>query len=107
MKFWRRMWFTPSVESDKARICRLLKAGKPVKQVFLVVLSDAPGRLIDIYPSDVLKYRFYRRSKEIVIGISGDKGEAEELACGIIAGVYQTAGNFDIGAAIGVTPGKA
>ena len=107
MKFWRRMWFTPSVESDKARICRLLKAGKPVKQVFLVTLSEAPGRLIDIYPSSILKYRFYRRSKEIVIGVAGDKAEAEELACSIIVSAYNTSGNFDIGAAIGITPGKA
>jgi len=94
MKYWRRMWVTPSLESGKAKLFRELKAGRPKKSVWLVALSESPGHLLDIYPGKALRQKYFRKSRQTVIAAAGTKEEAEELSASILYSSYMMTGNF-------------
>ncbi len=90
------MWVSPSLEDGKAALYRKLRFGRPVKSVWLIALSEDGTHLVDIYPSKNLQQRYYRRSKQIVIGLASAKEEAEEMSGSILYEVYRRTGGFDL-----------
>lgn len=94
MKYWRRMWLTPSLESGKTKLFREFKAGRPDKSVWLVALSESPGHILDIYPGKTLRQKYYKKSGQVVIAAAGSKEEAEELSASILYSSFMQYGNF-------------
>ena len=94
MKYWRRMWISPSLESGKTKLFRELKSGRLKTSVWLIALSESSGHLLDIYPGKALRQKYFRKSGQMVIGAAGTKEEAEELSASILYSSYMLSGGF-------------
>ncbi len=94
MKYWRRMWISPSLEAGKVRLFRKFKSGRPDRSVWLIALSESSGHLLDIIPGKALRQKYFRKSAQTVIGAAGTKEEAEELSASILYSSYMLSGGF-------------
>ena len=100
MKYWRRMWISPSLANEKANLYKILRRGKKGPELWLIALSEDDSHLMDIYPQRILLQRHYRKSPQVVIGAAKSRGEAEELSGKIIQEVYRETGGFALREAV-------
>lgn len=96
MKYFRYMWISSSLDDRRADLFKKLNENIVPEEVFLIGVPGEKTHLLNIYPGEILKKKYYKESDELVIGAAGTKEEAEELAGGIIEMVHRRTGGFDI-----------
>lgn len=96
MKVFRYMWTTSSLDYTRESLYEDLKNNSVKNAVYLLALPENDLHVMDIYPSKILKQRYFRKSDQWIIGAAATKEEAEELGCSIINMVFQKTGKTDV-----------
>ncbi len=95
MRFYKKLYTSPSLQDKKRQIVRKLRAGKMMPSLYVITLSGQ-NDLMDIYHSILLKQPYYRKNPPFVIGIAESNGAAVELVQHILMDVYAKTGGFDL-----------
>ena len=93
MKYFRYMWIGRSLDGKRTEMIRKMKANSLPKSVYVLAVPEWDTHVLDIYPGNVLKQKYFKKSGQIVIGIAGSYDEAAELSGSIISSIYLETGN--------------
>ncbi len=98
MKWHKKMYIGESVK-DSVKAIRFEMAVKKVVLGYYMILlpEDGSTNLLDIVPSSQFALPCYKKRRNVVIGVAGDKMEAMELSGLIVGDVYTATHGFEIG----------
>ncbi|MDD6233908.1 MAG: hypothetical protein PUB17_01890 [Lachnospiraceae bacterium] len=117
MYWYKRLYFGDNAIEKSKEIMRSLKKNEPCFGIYLVVISNIQGNLLDIleWPEYVLdgpirqKARRFRHSDKddrCIVGVASGYQDALSLVRRIIDEVYRETGGFDIAGYLGVEQDK-
>lgn len=95
MRFYKKLYTSPSLQKKKRQIVWKLKTGKTLPFVYVITLSEQ-NDLMEIYHSSILKQTYYRKNPPYVIGIADSYPNAVELVQSILLDVNSQTGGYDI-----------
>ena len=95
MRFYKKLYTSPSLQKKKRQIVWKLKTGKTMPFLYVITLSEQ-NDLMDIYHSILLKQPYYRKNPPYIIGIADSHSEAVELIQHILMDVHEKTGGYDI-----------
>lgn len=95
MRFYKKLYISPSLRKKKRQIVWKLKMGKAVSFVYVITLAEQ-NDLMNIYQGLILKQPYYRKNPPFVLGIADSHSAALELVQQILMDVYDKTGNYDI-----------
>lgn len=95
MRFYKKLYASPSLQKKKRQIVWKLKAGKIVPSLYIITLSEQ-NDLMDIYHSVLLKQPYYKKNPPFVIGIADSHGAAVELVQHILMDIHEKTDGYDI-----------
>lgn len=95
MRFYKKLYISPSLRKKKRQIVWKLKMGKAVPFVYVITLAEQ-NDLMNIYQGLILKQPYYRKNSPFVLGIADSHSAALELVQQILMDVYDKTGNYDI-----------
>lgn len=95
MRFYKKLYISPSLRKKKRQIVWKLKMGKAVPFVYVITLAEQ-NDLMNIYQGLILKQPYYRKNPPFVLGIADSHSAALELVQQILMDVYDKTGNYDI-----------
>ena len=93
MKYFRYMWIGRSLDGKRTEMLKKLKSDSLPKSVYVLAVPETDTHVLDIYPGNVLKQKYYKESGQIVIGLAGSYEEAQELSGSIVSSVYLETGD--------------
>ncbi|MBQ6550292.1 MAG: hypothetical protein IJL78_02660 [Lachnospiraceae bacterium] len=93
MKYFRYMWIGRSLDGRRTEVFRKLKSDSLPKSVYVLAVPETDTHVLDIYPGNVLKHKYFKKSQQIVIGLAGSYDEAQELSGSIVSSVYLETGS--------------
>lgn len=107
MYWYKKIYFGDNAIDKSKEIMRALRKNEPCFGIYLVVLSQTEGSLLDIYewpeyisdgPVRKRKHRFFRGagSDRCIVGVASGYQDALLLVRRIIDEVYHETGGFDI-----------
>lgn len=95
MRFYKKLYISPSLRKKKRQIVWKLKMGKAVPFDYVITLAEQ-NDLMNIYQGLILKQPYYRKNPPFVLGIADSHSAALELVQQILMDVYDKTGNYDI-----------
>lgn len=95
MRFYKKLYISPSLQKKKRQIVWRLKMGKVMPFVYVITLAEQ-NDLMNIYQGIVLKQPYYRKNPPFVIGIADSHGAAVELVQHILMDIHDKTGSYDI-----------
>ena len=95
MRFYKKLYISPSLRKKKRQIVWKLKMGKAVPFVYVITLAEQ-NDLMNIYQGLILKQPYYLKNPPFVLGIADSHSAALELVQQILMDVYDKTGNYDI-----------
>jgi hypothetical protein len=75
---------------------RKMKWGKQQFNIFAITLSPNEHDLLEIYPSNVLTQKHYRKSDLVVVGIAYGKEEAMDMMQLVLQDCMEATGDLDV-----------
>ena len=87
------MWIGRSLDGRRTEMIRKMKLNSLPKSVYVLAVPEWDTHVLDIYPGNVLKQKYFKKSGQIVIGMAGSYDEATELSGSIISSVYLQTGS--------------
>lgn len=96
MKLFDYMWFGKTVADRRKEIWQMLSGGKAPEKVFLIVLPEAPTRVLDIMSASMLKNSRFFDAGDRIIAAAGSEEEARQLSSSILTMVHKRFGTPDI-----------
>ena len=93
MKYFRYMWIGRSLDGRREEMIRKMKSDSLPKSVYVLAVPEGNTHVLDIYPGNVLKQKYFKKSGQLVIGLAGSYDEAAELSGSIIGSVYHETGS--------------
>lgn len=100
MIWCKKFYCGDGIESDCARIVRLIKHKKPVEDIFVIALPVYGNNLLDIFEASELLKPFHNTKNLEIVGIASGKDSAMLLCGRIVDEVYKETGGFDVAAYI-------
>lgn len=85
-----------TIKKKHRKLIHAISRGKPVGGVYLLTCPSNPVNLMDLIPAKTLKFPYYKRHELHIMGLAGDKEEAEQLAADMILKVYTETGSFNV-----------
>lgn len=80
MRWYKDMYVGYSLLENKNQIIKDIKAGKTMRDKFLLTLPKNDYDTLEIYPSNILLQKWFQKSDDIVvIGVANGREEAMEL----------------------------
>lgn len=95
MRFYKKLYISPSLQKKKRQIVWRLKMGKAVPFVYVITLAEQ-NDLMNIYQGLILKQPYYRKNPPFVLGIADSYSAALELVQQILMDIHDKTGNYDI-----------
>jgi len=96
MKFYRYLSIAREDAGNSALLSALQK-GAPGKDAYLLALTNAKGRVVEILSGGKMSWRLKKdHSGTVVIGAAASKDSAELLACELLKDCYKKTGGFDL-----------
>jgi len=86
---------------NRYRIVRKIRWNKLQIDVYVITLASNPKNLLDIYPSYILRQKYFQKQEYLIVGIAKGYDEAVEVATRILMEVYTQTGAFGIREYIG------
>ena len=94
MHFYKDLLVGESVLGKENKICRKLKYGVGMLNVYVITLNQGNDNF-DIYYCPYLKQKALRKRSLCVIGLAGSHEEAVMMVTGLIRDIYTKTGNTD------------
>ena len=95
MRFYKKLYTSPSLQKKRRQIVWKLKAGKTLPYVYVITLAEQ-NDLMNIYQSLILKQPYYRKNPPYVLGIADSHSAAIELVQQILMDIHSQTGGYDI-----------
>ena len=95
MRFYKKLYTSPSLQKKKRRLVWNLKLGKTMPFVYVITLSEQ-NDLMDIYHNTILKQSYYKKNPPYVVGIAESYTSAISLVQDILLDVNAKTGGYDI-----------
>lgn len=113
MYWYKKLYFGDNAIEKSKEIMRSLKKNEPCFGIYLVVISNVPGNLLDIleWPGYILdgpirqkvsRLRNRDKSGRCIVGVASGYQDALLLVRRIIDEVYRETGGFDVAGYLGV-----
>ena len=106
MYWYKKLYFGDNAIEKSKEIMRSLKKNEPCFGIYLVVISNMPGNLLDIleWPirQKVSRLRNQDKSGRCIVGVASGYQDALLLVRRIIDEVYRETGGFDVAGYLGV-----
>jgi len=100
MKLFRALWLTEDLEPDRDKLLRKGKRGKFRPDLYMVALSERSEDILDLLPAFQLAEPHFKKSDQLIIGMAGNREQAEELSAAIISRAVHETGSPDVRAYI-------
>lgn len=94
MKWYNNLYIGENAEKRKRKIMRKIKFNKPQLGIYVITLPSNEKNSLDIYPSNILLQRYYKKKDITVVGIAEGRDEALLLVQRIIMDCYEKTGQF-------------
>jgi len=101
MKWYRCLYIGEQAKKDRHRIISKIRHNKLQAGIYVITLAFNQRDLLDIYPSYVLRQKYFQKQDYLIVGIAKGYKEAVELATTIVTEVYTETGTFGIREYIG------
>lgn len=95
MRFYKKLYISPSLQKKKRQIIWRLKIGKAVPFVYVITLSEQ-NDLMEIYHGFLLKQSYYQKNPPFILGIADSHSAAIELVQQILTDIHDKTGNYDV-----------
>lgn len=94
MKFYKNLYIGDTVKNPD-KIKRKLKRHAKLTNVYVIVYVEKDRRL-EIYHSMMLLQSYYREHPPLVVGIAGNRDEANRIICRMVEEAVQNTGKADL-----------
>lgn len=101
MRWYRHLYMGEQARKSRYRIVGKIRWNKLQMDVYVITLSSNQKDLLDIYPSYVLRQKYFQKQEYLIVGIAKGYEEALEVAARIVTEVYTETGAFGIREYIG------
>lgn len=95
MRFYKKLYTSPSLQKKRRQIVWKLKMGKTLPFIYVITLTEQ-NDLMDIYHCVLLKQPYYRKNPPYVIGIADSYAAAIDLVQNILMDVNLQTGGYDV-----------
>lgn len=94
MKWYNNLYLGENAEKRKRKIMGKLRLNKPQLGVYVITLPANENNSLDIYPSNILLQKYYKKRNLTVVGIAEGREEALLLVQKIVMDCYEKTGQF-------------
>ena len=106
MYWYKKLYFGDNAIEKSKEIMRSLKKNEPCFGIYLVVISNMPGNLLDVLDGPIRQkvrgLRHRDKSGRCIVGVASGYQDALLLVRRIIDEVYRETGGFDVAGYLGV-----
>lgn len=97
MRFYKKLYISPSIRDKRRRIIWKLKTGRPQPMVYLIALAKN-NDLFEIYHSGMLKQRYYKKKENApyIVGIASGYCAAVDLVSDMLIDVWKATDSYDV-----------
>lgn len=99
MRFYRKLYLSPSLVKKRKKVMWKLRTGRPQPTCFVIALANN-NDLFEIYHSAMLKQKYYRKksnSNELyIVGVALGYYGAVELVIQMLQDVFTATGGYNV-----------
>lgn len=97
MRFYRKLYLSPSLKDKRQRIIWKLRTGRPQPTVYVIALAKN-NDLFEIYHSAIFKQRYYRKKSRsfYIVGIASGYSAAVDLVIEMLNDVWNATSGYDV-----------
>lgn len=97
MRFYRRLYMSPSIKDKRRQIVWKLRTGRPQPTIYVIALARN-NDLFEIYHSAILKQRYYKLKENApyIVGIASGYQSAVDLVTDILNDVWTATESYDV-----------
>ena len=97
MRFYKKLYISPSLKKTRGKIVWKLRTGRPQQTIYIIALAKNRD-LLEIYHSGILKQKYYKKRKNtpFIVGIAEGYSGAVDLVMDMIQDVYCATGEYDV-----------
>lgn len=96
MKWNRNLYLGDNIKNKKTKTIIQLKMGKICPGIYLLALPANDENVLDIYPAMVVNQKYYRKSKQMIVGIAQGRDEAMIVMQSMIKDCYEKTGQYKV-----------
>jgi hypothetical protein len=79
MRWYKDLYVGYNLLEKKRQVIRKIKNGKPQWDTYVITLPQNDYDTLEIYPSNILRQKWYRDSDMLVVGIAQGREEALDM----------------------------
>ncbi len=95
MRFIKNLYLSEGMKDREKSIRLRLKLGAGVAGAYCIAVPLFGSDPLEIINAAVLKQRWYRRSKLLIVGMTETFNEAELMSADILMDIHEKQGNYD------------
>lgn len=96
LKWYKNLYVGSSIEEKKDKIIWNVNHKVGMLSTYVVAIATNEKNLIDIFSSNLLLQKGFRKSCPLILGIAGDYDEAVRITIQMIDEIYQETGGFKV-----------
>lgn len=97
MRWYKHLYVGEEAKKRRFFIIQGIRLNRIQPGVHVITPASSEKNVLDIYPATVLRQRYYKEKKELLIlGIGADYFEALEVAGRIVNDIYRETGGFSV-----------
>ena len=94
MKWYNELYLGENVIKRKRKIINNIRFNKPQLGVYVITLATNEKNSLDIYPSNVLLQKYYKKRDLTIVGIAEGREESLMLVQRIVMDCYNQTGQY-------------
>lgn len=94
MKWYKELYIGENAMKGKRKIINNIRFSKPQLGVYVITLPANEKNSLDIYPSNVLLQKYFRKRELTIVGIAKGREEAFLLVGRIVMDCYNQTGQY-------------
>lgn len=95
MRFYKRLYVSPTIRKKKSQIVWKLKTGKTMPCIYCITLAQNQD-MLEIYHNALLKQPYYKEQPPYIIGIAGSYQDAIELVQTMVLDAKENTGSYNV-----------
>lgn len=94
MKWYNKLYLGENAMKRKRKIINNIRFNKPQLGVYVITLPTNDKNSLDIYPSNILLQKYYKKRELTIVGIAEGREESLMLVERIVMDCYNQTGQF-------------
>lgn len=92
----KKLYFSETIKKKHRKIIYAIKHKKRVPEVYCIIYALNKENLFELIPANELLFPVYQTREIHIVGLSGNKREAEELVTDMISEIYRETKGFQV-----------